>query len=221
MSIINQPKMNNFQKPDDPQQPEQPNRFEGLLWIILFILIIIVSAIFIQRNWQSITKTLGIEGPVDFDKVMNNKGLHDITLDNGRAFDISYEASFKRDFSGLVRHASPIQESAFGILTYDILITSRDFANSDLVDTSVSNHHFTWISRTDSQPQGTINLLHTVPLNNEVNQELSKIQSGDTVIVTGYDVYRIEGYDPQGKYIGFWQDSGCNTTLVTKVQIIK
>jgi hypothetical protein len=204
----------------DDQSSAQPNKFEGLLWLILLVLIIAVASLLIQRNWQNISNGLGIEGPLNFDKVMSSKGLHDVVLDDGRAYDISYEASSKRDFSGLVRHVSVIHEPAFAILTFDILVTSGDFANPDLVQTEVTNHHFTWVSKTDSNPMGALNLLHTVPLNEEVNQDLKQIQNGDTVIITGYDIYQIQGYDRKGKYIGYWQDNGCNTTLVTKVEIV-
>ena len=211
---------------DDPKYPienrnsTQPNKYEGLLLIILFALLFAVAALLVQRNWQKITTVLGFDATLNFDQVMNSKGLHDVTLENGRAYDISYETSSKRDFSGLVRHTSAIQERTFAILTFDILVTSGDFANPDLVQTSVSNHHFSWRSSMNSDPSGTINLLHTVPINEEVNQALRSIREGDTVIITGYDIYQIQGYDRDGTYIGFWQDTGCNTTLVTKVEII-
>jgi hypothetical protein len=211
---------------DEPQDsiesanPASSTKFEGLLWLILLVLIFSVAAVLFLRNWPAISETLGIESSLNFDKVMNSKGLHDIMLEDGRAYDISYETSSKRDFTGLVRHASDIHESSFAILTEDILVTNGDFSNPDLVHTSVSDHHFTWSTSNNSDPHGTINLLHTVPINEEVDQALKKVKNGDHVIITGYDIYQIQGYDSTGKYIGFWQDSGCNTTLVTEVQII-
>lgn len=219
MSIIKQLKMDNPQDENQINSPVLPNKFEGLLWIVLVGLLIALLAVLMQRNWQKISSFLGVEGPVNFDEAMGSNGVHDITLESGRAFDISYETSSKRNFSGLVRHTSSIHESSFAILTFDILVTSADFADPDHVQTSVSNHHFTWMSTTDVYPQGTINLLHTVPINEEVNQALKNIQNGDNVIITGYDIYQIQCFDPQGEYIGFWQDTGCNTTLVTKVEI--
>lgn len=213
--------MDNIQDQEQPTESSQPNKFEGLLWLILLILVISVVAISIQRNWLTVSKALGLDSPLNFDQVMSSKGLHDINLENGRAFDISYETSSKRDFIGLVRHTSAIHEPSFAIITFDILVTSGDFANPDLVQTSVSNHHFTWMTSTNANPQGTINLLHTVPIDEEINQALKSIQNGDNVVITGYDVYRIEGFDKNGDYIGFWQDSGCNTTLVTKIEVLE
>lgn len=198
----------------------QSSRLEGLLWFVLLLLILSVAGILVSRNRQTISNSLGFESPINFDQAMNSKGIHDVMLENGRAYDVSYETSSKRDFAGLVRHTSSINEPSFAILTFDILVTSGDFANSEMVETGVSNHHFTWRAKTDSEPNGAINLLHTVPINEEVNLALRSIQNGDIVVITGYDIYQIQGYDPKGKYIGFWQDAGCNTTLVTEVQII-
>lgn len=211
--------MENPEYPSKNSDTSRPVKFEGLLWMIFFTLIIAVMVLLVQRNWPVISRTLGFDSPINFDQAMNSKGLHDVTLENGRAYDVSYETSSKRDFIGLVRHTSPIRESSFAILTFDILVTRGDFANPDLVQTGVSNHHFTWRSTSDSYPQGTINLLHTVPINESVNQALRSIKNGDTVIITGYDIYQIQGFDKKGKYIGFWQDTGCNTTLVTDVII--
>jgi len=67
--------------------------------------------------------------------------------------------------------------------------------------------------------QGEIHLLHTVPMNQQMEDALGQIHNGDTILVEGWDILRIEGYNPNGEYIGYWQDSGCNTTLVTDVTI--
>ncbi len=213
--------MDNPQTHQQPPESSQPNKFEGLLWIILFLLVVFMAAIVIQRNWVSVSKALGLDTPLNFDQVMSSQGLHDINLENGRAYDISYETSSKREFTGLVRHTSSIREPSFAILTFDILVTSGDFANADLVTTNVSNHHFSWRSLTTAQPHGAINLLHTVPINEEINQALKSIQNGDNVRITGYDIYQIQGFNAVGEYIGSWQDYGCNTTLVTKVEILE
>ena len=58
-------------------------------------------------------------------------------------------------------------------------------------------------------------------MNEEIEQQLDAIEKGDTVLITGWDIYRITGYDSNGEYIGYWQDSGCNTTLVISVKILK
>ena len=155
----------------------------------------------------------------DFDSMIVSNGFHSISLENGQSWKLSYEESHSTSFSGIVRHTSEFQVSNFSILSHDILVTSGDFANPELVSTDVSNHRFVWRERSDSKPRGTINLLHTVPMNQEIFLQLQEIQNGDKVTIKGWEVGRIEGWNSEGKSVGYWQDSGCNTTLVTGVII--
>jgi len=201
------------------EQEPRSFQFEGLLWLILAGLCIAVIGIVIYRYREPIRASF-MRGQVEnFDQVIIKDNYHDVSLENGQSWDISYETGRVHSFSGLVRHISPIHEQAFAILTFDILVTNGDFANPDLVQTSVTNHHFTWSAPTLVTPHGEIHLLHTVPANEAINQRLMSIHNGDEVTISGYEIYRIEGYDSADNYIGFWQDSGCNTTLVTEVKI--
>ena len=59
-----------------------------------------------------------------------------------RTWTIHYEKKSSSQFKGIVRHTSTIRLSEIPLLTHDILVTSGDFADSDLVTTSVANHHF-------------------------------------------------------------------------------
>lgn len=194
---------------------------EGFLWLVLSILLIAVLIVLATRNKSVIEKIFSSRPIASYDEMIVTDGFHQIGFPNGQSWNLSYEANHDRYFSGSIRHTSPIQETAFALLTFDILVTSGDFADPDLVQTSVSNHHFSWRAPNLSHAEGSINLLHTVPMNEEINQQLASIQNGDTVIIKGWDILRIEGYDEQGNYIGYWQDSGCNTTLVTEVIVVK
>lgn len=200
---------------------QKMERVEKILWLIFRVLLIAVTLILIKRNWTKISYSLGIERPVKFDEMTVTDGFHHIQVDTGETWDISYETGRMRGFSGLVRHTSADQINHFSIITYDILVTKGDFADANLVQTSVSDHHFSWYAPNLANPDGEIHLLHTVPMNDAVNQQLGSLREGDTVIINGYDIYRIEGYDANGNYIGYWEDSGCNTTLVTEVRVIK
>lgn len=212
---------------DDPVTPsEQKNQnprraLEGLLWLVLTILVLALLYVVAVRNRPAVEQFFSSRPIESFDEMTVNDGFHEIEFPNGQSWNLSYEANHDRYFSGLIRHTSPIQESAFALLTFDILVTSGDYADPDLVQTSVSDHHFSWRAPNLSRAEGAINLLHTVPMNEEINQQLASIQNGDTVIIKGWDILRIEGYDNQGNYIGYWQDSGCNTTLVTEVILLK
>ena len=204
---------NNLENDPDPRQSQT----EGLLWLILAALSLAVIAIVLVRYWDNIRSSFIREEIDNYDVVIVKDNYHDMTLPNGQSWDISYETGVVHNFTGVVRHISAINEPAFAILSFDILVTSEDFANPDLVRTSVTNHHFTWSAPNMTMPQGEIHLLHTVPINEEVNDQLKSIQKGDTVSISGYEIYRIEGFDSLGEYIGFWEDAGCNTTLVTSV----
>jgi hypothetical protein len=155
----------------------------------------------------------------NFDKMIVSDGFHKISLASGQHWDVSYEQAHDRVFTGQVRHTSMDHEPNFPIISFDILVTSGDFSSPSLVSTDVTDHHFSWMPLTAVKPLGTINLLHTVPMNQTMEEQLMKIKDGDTVTVQGWDILKIEGYDKNGQYIGYWTDEGCNTTLVTNVTI--
>jgi hypothetical protein len=39
------------------------------------------------------------------------------------------------------------------------------------------------------------------------------------VQIRGVEIYKIDAYDPMGNSLGYWIDQGCNTILVTEVEI--
>jgi hypothetical protein len=105
------------------------------------------------------------------------------------------------------------------VLTHDILVASGDYADRRLVRTSVINHHFTWRATTDTPPEGRINLLHAVPADEEIYEQLLTIRRGDEVTIGGREILAIRTYDHAGHYLGKWEDAGCNTLLVELVRI--
>ena len=135
----------------------------------------------------------------------------------GATWEVTYEKSRDTEFQGYVRHVSINRINKFPFLTHDILVTTGDYADPDLVYTNVTNHHFYWQSLNENYPQGTINLLHVVPENEDIYQQLLKIRNGDTVAISGREILRIDAYDSQNTNLGWWQDDGCNTTLVKEV----
>jgi hypothetical protein len=206
---------------DDPLENKSSAIIEQLLPVILFALVGLVIIVFIFLNREKVTPFLTGKMINNFDEIQVSDGFHTIHLENGQTWKLTYEESHDTVFSGLVRHSSAIKESKFAILTRDILVTTDDFANPELVSTRVANHKFVWISLNSNAPSGKLNLLHTLPMNEDVNQLLDSIRSGDIVTIKGWEVDRIEGWDQDGKYVGYWQDFGCNTTLVTEVIITK
>lgn len=156
----------------------------------------------------------------EFDTWKIDSSFTSVEDSQGESWKIRYESKNTTIFEGLVRHSSPINERAFPLLSHDILVTSGDFADSSIVRTSVSNHRFYWYSNQQNRPQGTINLLHTVPSTEEIYHQLAQIRKGDRVRIKGIEILDINRYDQQGDFRGSWADAGCNTLLVTSVEIL-
>lgn len=185
-------------------------------FLIIGVLVALILG-FLYAYYNLNVDILGIGRPA-FDSWNINDDFSQIQIDGKGEWKISFENQKTVTFSGRVRHVNPIRESAFPILTHDILVTSGDYANPALVDTRVTNHHFIWRSLINSQPQGTINLLHIVPADERIFEALLSVQSGKQVSITGREILRIDGYNQEAQLISWWQDTGCNTILVTVVE---
>ncbi|MCD4753473.1 MAG: hypothetical protein K8R40_10410 [Anaerolineaceae bacterium] len=184
------------------------------LIIILLVCLLAGGAWFLHFSSSPINSIFYSTSNMEF-----TKGFGSIEAASGdKEWQIRYEFSKISTFTGYIRHNSAINEKRFPMLTHDVLITSGDFSEKDKVNTSVRNHHFLWVSLIDDHPKGTINLLHTIPINEEIYQLLGSIEVGDTVIIKGREVYKVE-YLKNGEFIGYWSDSGCNTLVVTEVKI--
>lgn len=192
---------------------------KGLVPFTLPILFIIFLLVILLLFRNEITKFVSDNALEDFNTMIVTDGFHSISLSDGRQWKISYEENTLRVFSGEVRHNSAIRSGEFAVLSQDILVATGDFQDPTRVSVAVSNHHFTWRSKDGSSPQGSIHLLHTLPMDQAIFMELRQIEAGQIVSIKGYEIYRIEGWDDAGNYIGYWQDTGCNTILVTEVII--
>jgi hypothetical protein len=162
---------------------------------------------------------IGLAGP-DFQDLTISSSKEQIKAGD-LYWKITYEKPTDSEFSGLVRHVSPIRDNRIRILTHDVLVTSGEYADPSIVRTSVTNHRFRWRSAGTSHPEGTINLLHTVPANEEIYRQLLQIRSQDEVIITGREILVIEVFDQDDGYLGEWHDTGCNTLLVNSVTVLQ
>lgn len=185
----------------------------------LLLLVVLVGAITSMVLYSGVKINFGSAVRPDFKDYQINWDYSRVLRSDGAYWSISYEKSDTSVFSGLVRHASSVQEGDFPLLTHDILITSGDFANLDLVHTIVVDHHFSWTLTRTNYPQGTINLLHTVPLNDAIFQQLSTVADGQQVTISGMEILRIDAYKPDDTLISYWHDSRCNSLVVTSVEI--
>jgi len=184
-------------------------------FIALFAVIVAVAFIYFRVN----TSLYGLIGN-DFDDLIVSNSYE--TISSGEMYwEVQFEGIGESKFIGTVRHISPIRIEEFRILTHDILVTTADFSNPDIVDTSVIDHKFFWKSTQASSPNGSINLIHAFPANKDIYQELLKIQNWDTVKITGREIYTVKAYQSDETFLGNWQDAGCNTLLIESVSIIK
>ena len=184
-------------------------------FIALFALIVAVAFIYFRVN----TSLYGLIGN-DIDDLIVSSSYE--TISSGDMYwEVQFEGIGESKYIGIVRHVSPIRINEFRILTHDILVTTADFSNPDIVDTSVIDHKFIWKSTQVSNPTGSINLIHAFPANKEIYQELLRIQNWDTVKITGREIYSIKAYQPDETFLGTWKDAGCNTLLIESVSIIQ
>lgn len=182
---------------------------------ILLVLVVTATLVYYRRD------ILGLFGlaPLDFGTLTISESYDHFTIDD-LSWRITFEKRRPSEFSGVVRHVSGMRLRQIPILTHDVLVTSGEYADPDVVTTSVSNHRFTWRSSSTAEPRGVINLLHTVPANEEVYGRLREIQSWNEVVIEGREIVRIDALDADGRYLGGWQDTGCNTLLVQSVTIV-
>jgi hypothetical protein len=134
-------------------------------------------------------------------------------------WQITFEKPGPSRFAGTVRHASPIHEVNLQVLTHDILVTSGDYALPAQVGTAVFMHHFFWRALSNAQPAGAINLLHTVPASEAIYRQLLAVQPWEKVAISGREILDIQIYDAQGRNLGAWTDTGCNSLVVQSVEI--
>lgn len=155
----------------------------------------------------------------DFDSVISSNGVHHLQIPSGEYWQIEYEQNHEINYTGSVSHISMDHEAIFPIISHDLLITSGDYANPERVAASVSNHHFSWNNLTESPLMGSIHLLHIVPINQQIFEKLINLRRLDEVSLTGWEIQQIDAYSSDHSYLGYWTDDGCNTILITAVEL--
>lgn len=184
---------------------------------LLALFVVATAGIFIYTRVN--TSLFGLTG-TDFDSLVISNS-YELISSGEQYWEVQFEGIGESKYIGTVRHAAPIRIQEFSILTHDILVTTGDFSNPDIVSTNVIDHKFFWKSPNVSTPSGSINLVHAVPVNKKIYQQLLEIHKWDTVRITGREIYSIEAYQSDENFLGTWTDAGCNTLLVESVTIVK
>jgi len=187
----------------------------GCAWLAIFFGLIVGVFIYTRLN----TSFFGLTGTDFNDLVISNS--YELISSDERYWEIQFEGIEKTKYLGTVRHAAPIRIQEFAILTHDILVTTGEFSNPDIVNTSVIDHKYFWKSPDVSSPTGSINLIHAVPANKKIFQQLLEIRKWDTVKITGREIFTIKAFQSDETFLGTWTDLGCNTLLVESVTIVK
>jgi hypothetical protein len=220
-------------KTDQKQSPEdekEVSRLGGLFrlffdWIatlpvgcggmFLVAIFAVIGIVYFRVN----TSFFGIAG-ADFDELVISNSYEKIESTDFY-WEVQFEGVGTSKYIGIVRHVAPIRLKEFKILTHDILVTTADFSNPEIVDANVIDHKFFWKSTSTASPNGSINLIHAIPANKDIYQAMLNIQNWDTVKITGREIYTLKSYEPDGTFIGTWSDTGCNTLLVDSVSVLK
>ena len=184
-----------------------------------FIFLLTVVSVGGYLYFRANTSFFGLVG-TDFDKLVISNAYEKIASDE-LYWEVQFEGQGQSKYIGTVRHVSPIRINEFKILTHDILVTTGDFSNPDVVETNVIDHKFFVKSPDTKSPTGTIHLIHAVPANKGIYQQLLLITNRDIVKLTGREIYTVKAYEMDETFLGTWMDIGCNTLLVETVSVLK
>ena len=168
--------------------------------------------------FQVNTSFFGLVG-ADFDNIIISNSYEKIESDD-LYWEVQFEGLGKSKYIGTVRHVSPVRIKEFKIITHDILVTTADYSNPDIVETSVVNHKFIWKSNTTDPPNGSINLIHAIPANKAIYQLLLTIDKWDTVNIVGREIFTVNSYETDETFLSTWVDTGCNTLLIDSVTVL-
>ena len=184
---------------------------------IIFVVLGILTGVYVYY-WVN-SDFFGTARP-DYKSLLFSNNYTHVQASDGSNWAIFYETPNPSLYNGKVPHIYPIRLGLVPFLTHDILITSGDYSNPDLVSTSVFDHHFTWTASKTKSPVGAIHLIHAVPMNEAIYQQILAVKTNQTVSIGGLEILRIDAYQKTGAYLGKWEDAGCNSLLVTSVQIL-
>lgn len=98
-------------------------------------------------------------------------------------------------YAGTVRGRSRAYAAYAPFVTTDLLITTGDYSDPEIVKVSWSNGHGRWVSK--SPPQGSCTAIHILPRTPEVQAALDTVEEWSEVTITGYRETdgKIEGED--------------------------
>lgn len=137
----------------------------------ILVVIVILSGLYFYLNWKP--STSGIASDIKVDGAIIHKGE-------------KYQSDWGgvEKVEGFVRRKDRHFDSNMPILTYDIVLTSGDYNDANLVTiTHNGGGNYSW--RYKNKPTGTIVIYHTVPSSLVAQSKLDEIEQGEWVTIVG------------------------------------
>lgn len=187
------------------------------LWAVTLMLVCVSACGFLYYSLNS--DFFGLAAPPFAELSFSPDYTSVRDLSDNRTWKIAFEKIPFSIFHGVVRHVSTWRDEPIPFATHDILVTTGEYTSPARVSARVYNHAFYYGWDQGEAPQGTINLLHIVPETEQIYHQLLAVRDWNLVTISGREIYRIDIYDPAGKFISYWQDEGCNSILVTSVKV--
>lgn len=128
-----------------------------------------------------------------------------VDIDSGAIVldEVTYTAQWSdvQTYSGDIRYFGRAYMKHSAYFTNDAIVTTGEYSDPEIVSvTPIRKGNMSW--RSPKQPVGTLVVLHFIPADIFVFEELQKVREGDLVTFTGREELdsKIEGDD--GSYVG-------------------
>lgn len=133
----------------------------------LGILIVIVGGLYLYFTWVPSASS-----------IVEKMGFGEQLTYEGEAYHSEWGES--ESIVGYVRRVDRHYDKLIPIITYDLVITSEDFSNPDIVEVRhKGGGNYYWSSKV--KPKGSIIFYHTVPSSVLSQDKLDFLREGDTV----------------------------------------
>ena len=129
---------------------------------------IVVACLYYYVTWKPSTES-----------IVNNMEFGDHITYNGQAYHSSWTKNTE-SIEGYIRRIDRHYDKNIPIITYNLVITTGDYNDPDIVDVRhKGGGNYRWSSKTN--PSGSIIFYHTVPINSYAQSKLDGLAEGDTV----------------------------------------
>lgn len=135
----------------------------------LLLLIVAIGGLYFYFTWQPSTSSI-VEGMTFGEQVTYN----------GQTYYTDWGDS--ETATGYLRRIDRHYSKNMPIITYDLVVTTGDFSNPDIVElTHQGGGNYYWRAKT--KPSGTLVIYHTIPSGALPQSELDGLEEGDTVTI--------------------------------------